>query len=222
MGETCQPIRAPAVREVDERKHARHGTRYLPALDVSCVRSGAPIGSAVTLLKLSSIKRDSIDTMEFKELRNVPGHPGYQISSEGMVYGKKGKLLKLFPGKSGYLRFTTIESGRWQQVSVHVMVCMAFHGPRPKGAHAAHADGNILNNSAANLSWKSAQENEADKVLHDRRAWGVRHGMHKLTESEVREIRKSTELLRVLAERYSVSETNISYIRNRKSWRHIL
>ncbi len=153
--------------------------------------------------------------------REVPGHPGYRVGEDGTVYGKTGRPLKVFMGNSGYVRFTTYEAGRWQQVSVHVMVCLAFHGPRPAGMHAAHLDGNRWNNAASNLKWVNQEENESHKVDHDTRAWGERHGMARLTEDDVRAIRASDESGPVLAAKYRVSRNHISSIRARKAWRHI-
>lgn len=173
---------------------------------------------SMELLKLHGINVCYADTMQLKQ---IPSHPAYSVDDLGTVYGKSGKPLRLFAGTGGYLRFTTYVAGRWQQVSVHVKVCEAFYGPRPPGAHAAHRNGCVTDNRVVNLRWATAQENEADKVAHDRRAWGERHPRHKLTESEVHEIRASGELLRTLAARYSVAETTISHVRNRKTWRHI-
>lgn len=43
----------------------------------------------------------------------------------------------------------------------------------------------------------------------------------KLTESQVREIRASSEPLAIVADRYNVSRQLIGLIRNRKVWRHV-
>ena len=43
----------------------------------------------------------------------------------------------------------------------------------------------------------------------------------KLTEKDILEIRQSTEMQSVLAERYKVTQVNISIIKLNKSWRHI-
>lgn len=155
------------------------------------------------------------------ERKALPSHPAYSADERGVIYGKTGKPLRLFAGTGGYLRFTTYDKGRWQQVSVHVMVCEAFHGPRPAGFQAAHHNGVRTDNRSSNLAWKTSQQNEADKVDHDVRAWGERHGMHKLKEEQVREIRASEETGRALSRRYAVTESTISSIRRRRSWRHV-
>ncbi|ULF48598.1 hypothetical protein [Escherichia phage ZH4] len=41
----------------------------------------------------------------------------------------------------------------------------------------------------------------------------------KLTEDDVKDIRTSSETLKFMAEKYSVSETTISRIRNHKRWK---
>ena len=50
-----------------------------------------------------------------------------------------------------------------------LLVVLAFLGPPPfPGAHAAHFDGDKLNNRLSNLRWASPAENEADKRRHGR------------------------------------------------------
>lgn len=152
----------------------------------------------------------------------IPSHPGYFAGEDGSILGKRGKLLRQFPGTGGYLRFTTFEAGRWQQVSTHVMVCEAFFGPRPsRDHHAAHRNGICTDNRVENLRWATKVENEADKLDHGVRPMGEMHPHHKLTEDQVRSIRSRKTPLQEEAVRYGVSITTISYIRNRKTWRHI-
>jgi predicted DNA binding protein len=102
------------------------------------------------------------------------------------------------------------------------MVCLAFHGARPEGYHAAHRNGIVTDNRASNLRWATKVQNEADKIAHDVRAWGSRHGMHKLTDDQVKFIRANYLIPGAdLARRFGVSQTTISSIRHRKSWRHL-
>lgn len=67
--------------------------------------------------------------------------------------------------------------------------------------------------------------NMADKMAKGRHVFGVslgeKHGCAKLTEADVRAIRDSQETGVALAAKYGVSTTQISDIRNRRSWRHI-
>lgn len=44
---------------------------------------------------------------------------------------------------------------------------------------------------------------------------------HKLTEQKVKEIRLSAEPTRALAKKYGVSQSMITYVKNRKSWKHV-
>ena len=50
---------------------------------------------------------------------------------------------------------------------------------------------------------------------------GAAHGCAKLTEDQVREIRKSSEMAKDIASRLGVSRTQIYDIRKRRSWAHI-
>ena len=51
--------------------------------------------------------------------------------------------------------------------------------------------------------------------------FGENHGMAKLTEIQVLEIRQSKEIGQILAEQYNVSNTTISDIRTRRIWKHL-
>lgn len=102
------------------------------------------------------------------------------------------------------------------------MVCEAFHGPRPDRHQVAHFDGDRTNNRADNLRWATQVGNEADKVSHGTRAWCERHGMHKLTSAEVRQIREIHAERRsgykATAEKFGISIQQVCNIANGKSW----
>lgn len=146
------------------------------------------------------------------------------IHEDGSIIGPSGRVLKPFTDKNGYLRINTYVARKWAQHFVHVLVCETFHGERPSGMHAAHCDGDRLNPTADNLRWATAQENEADKVAHGTALQGERHHQARLTVLDVKTIRQEREngvLLSILAARFSVTESTISSIAKRKTWRHV-
>jgi len=58
----------------------------------------------------------------------------------------------------------------------------------------------------------------------DRKPMGISHGMHKLTEKEVRRIRrlsKSGVSRKELRVKFGVTKSNIAFIVNRETWKHL-
>lgn len=66
------------------------------------------------------------------------------------------------------------------------------------------------------------QDNTADMVSKGRGVNGELVGTSKLTENDIMEIRASEESQYKLAEKYGVDQTNISCIKLRKSWAHVI
>jgi hypothetical protein len=56
---------------------------------------------------------------------------------------------------------------------------------------------------------------------HSKYPRGEKHGCAKLTESQVRAIRKSSEIYTDLADRYEVCIATIGNIKARLLWRHV-
>jgi hypothetical protein len=150
-----------------------------------------------------------------EEWRPIVGTEGlYDVSSLGRIRSWRGpepRILNPSPNgdaKGNYLIFKTFVNGVCQGRRVHVEVCLAFHGGRPEWAQVVrHLDGNVGNNRATNLAWGTHKENVADIKRHGYRAWS------KLSEDDVRAVRASTEVARVLAERYGVSIALIRGVR---------
>lgn len=173
-----------------------------------------------------------------EEWRDIPGHPGYQASSGGnvrsvdrVIIDKNGRNKRLRgralrPSKTGPRRdYLMVMLGARKPGPIHVLVCAAFHGPRPAhGYDASHRDGNSFNNAAANLRWLTRQGNEADKILHGTKAIGSRHGQSRLTEDQVLKIRSLDSLgasRHFLAGLFAVHVSLIDKIRKRLNWKHI-
>jgi hypothetical protein len=104
------------------------------------------------------------------------------------------------------------------------IVCEAFRGPPPTPKHhAAHDDGNCLNNRESNLLWKTPVENSADRVRHGTAPRGEKiRGI--LTEAAVRDIRAGRAagaLYKTLAERHGISTGMVGHIMNGRAWAHL-
>lgn len=163
-----------------------------------------------------------------EEWRPVEGWP-FEVSSLGRVRrtrrgkGCKNPILKCGIDCWGYRRVTLRDKPRMWQGHVHILVCEAFHGPRPPAHEAAHWDGDKLNNVPDNLRWATSAENHDDMIRHGHSARGKRHHNTKLDEQAVREIRAllaegytSTQIHRRF--NFGVSRSAILGIQQRRNW----
>lgn len=155
------------------------------------------------------------------EFKAPPSWPRYSAGEDGSIIGARGRLLKPFIGGKGYRCINVWHEGGWKQLRVHFLVCEAFHGPRPDGAHVAHGDGCKTNDAASNLRWATPSENELDKREHGTSPQGERNASAKLTEDQVRAIRASADGSFALARAYGIAPGTVWAIRARKLWRHI-
>lgn len=119
--------------------------------------------------------------------------------------------------KSGY--------GRFGSGLAHRAMCSASHGSPPSArSDAAHScnNGHLGCVNPKHLRWATRAENEADKILNKTDNRGSRHGMSKLNEAQVIEIRSlysSTNMLqKEIAETYSITRMTVSDIVRRRSW----
>ena len=84
---------------------------------------------------------------------------GYLIYPNGMVLGKKGALLKLKVGSSGYVILNTWCNYEQKTYSIHRVVATLFV-PNPNNyPEVNHIDGDKLNNYYKNLEWKTRSGN---------------------------------------------------------------
>ena len=157
-----------------------------------------------------------------------PAVPDYEVSNLGRVRRvtpsrgtSVGKILKTPPDRAGYLVVNL--GGRKRKL--HHVVLESFVGPRPRGCEARHLDDDRRNNALTNLAWGSHGENYSDRVRNGGGNHGSRHGMAKLTEEAVMEIRRSyvpkVVTYKALAERYGVCAYTVLNVVRRKGWRHV-
>lgn len=174
-----------------------------------------------------------------EEWRDIPGYEGsYQVSSYGAVrslnrtisvpgavrgYPRsiKGRPIKPAALPDGYLFVSlTREVGEKSPRYIAHLVAEAFIGHRPDSVQVAHNDGIRVNNRADNLRYATRLENEADKEIHGTVLRGEQCPASRLTESQVREIRRRAcfEPMKNIAADFSIQITHVSAIANMKSW----
>ena len=177
--------------------------------------------------------------------KDIPGLVGwYQASSEGRIkslarstptrnrwgpciYNAPEKVIAGRIDGDGYKRMTLCVAGKVKAEFAHKLVALAFIGvPSFQGAQIAHWDGDKLNNSPGNLRWATARENSQDKVRHGTTAnqFGERHSHNKLTEDQVREIRRTAYFRGFdvhFSAKFGVRVGTINKIRHRLRWPHI-
>ncbi len=94
------------------------------------------------------------------------------IRKDGHRARFKGRLLKPHPDEFGYLEVILSRRSKGKTIAVHVLVCTAFHGPKPPHAHGVrHLNGKQLDNTPGNLQWGTRSENMQDKARHGTNHW---------------------------------------------------
>lgn len=162
-----------------------------------------------------------------------PEFPEYIFSSSGRViravdsckHQKAGDEIFGRVMVSGYRQFKLCHrDGGRRHVRANRLICEVFHGPAPSTSHhAAHNDGDRLNNSADNLRWATAKENYADQIRHGTNVYGERGGMAKLTNAVVAQIRleaaeNAAGSRRAIAEKYGIGASTASRVILGRGW----
>lgn len=177
------------------------------------------------------------DSSQEEVWKDIPDCPLYQASSLGRIR----KLQRLSPpyllgpqvlkgridsrSNNGYPVHHLFVNRRYIRVKTAVLVLRAFVGPRPPGHVSRHLDDNRLNSRADNLAWGTQYENVLDMMRNGHQAKGSRHGRSKLTEDQVREVRKrkaAGERSRALAKAFGVERRMIDRICSGTHWGHIV
>lgn len=122
------------------------------------------------------------------------------------------------------------------QQRAHRVAWELFRGPIPTGADICHRCDNPPCVRPDHLFPGTRAENMADCRMKGRTATGERHvsrlhpertprgeanGLSVLTADKVRAIRAATESGYAIAARFGISESNVSMVRNRKTWKHV-
>jgi hypothetical protein len=162
------------------------------------------------------------------EYREVVGFPGYRVGSDGTVWsnmrGGDFRLLRQQVANGGYMRaYIYNPDGKQLPKMVHRLVLEAFVGPCPEGMEACHfPDRNRTNNCVDNLRWDTRKANCKDKATHGTQTHGEMMPWHRLTESQVEQIRLAYAAgtkSPTLSKQYGVSTENIAAIVGGRIWK---
>jgi hypothetical protein len=107
------------------------------------------------------------------------------------------------------------------KVGAHRLVCEMAHGPPPTLEHeAAHSCGNPGCVNSRHIRWASRAENAADMIGHGRSTRGRKSNSVKLTEADVRTIRRLAPTVKHadLAKAFGVTDATVCDITKRRSW----
>lgn len=184
-------------------------------------------------------------------MKDISGYEGkYAITKDGKVWSYPRKIIKenrwgksgSFNCKGGWLKSNTNKAGNWyysialgrknrKGFKVHRLIAQAFI-PNPLNLpEVNHKNGIKTDNRIENLEWCTRKQNLAHsykiypfkmrKMQRGEDSW-----CHKLTENNVREIKRRHETgtisMRKLAGIYKVSYPTVWGIINKIYWTHII
>ena len=112
----------------------------------------------------------------------IIGYDGYyEVSDCGKVYSiRRDILMKKSVNNRGYPVITLRKNGVSKQYTIHSLVCIAFHGPRPTGKEVNHKNGIKIDCREGNLEWMTKSENHKHRfeVLGHMMSSGESHYLH--------------------------------------------
>ncbi|MBQ6771344.1 MAG: HNH endonuclease [Bacteroidales bacterium] len=162
------------------------------------------------------------------EWKPIPNFEGYYASKDGRVLSnKQGENYIMVPLKKrdGYLYLYLYDGhGNQKKMYLHRLILMAWvRMPKPN-EEARHLNDIHDDNRLENLAWGTRMENVGDKRKNGRLSIGTRNPFHKLTDSQVLEIRekyKNGMSSRDIAAEYGVAHTTVLKIARGQKWQHI-
>lgn len=166
--------------------------------------------------------------------KTIPDWQSYEVSTLGRVRRriaartrKAGGILKPDLAGSGKIKYYQIElfkNGFHKREKIHTLVAQAFIGPKPPGHQVNHIDANPLNNHPDNLEYVTPKGNMEHCVKMGRRPHGTAVNTSKLTEDQVRQIRKLFDAGvggPTIARMFGIRHPSAYQIRDRKIWKHV-
>jgi hypothetical protein len=167
----------------------------------------------------------------FSEFTPYPEDPRYGVTRDGRV----ARIEKVATWPIGLVAPHTTPDGylavhiNYKRHRVNRIVATTFI-PNPENKpEVAHDDNDQTNNRVENLKWATRQENEDDKLRFGTRPTCEEHGMAKLTNEDVKDIRQqfagkipfSPPFYTDAAATYGVSHQMIMNIVKGRNWKNV-
>jgi 5-methylcytosine-specific restriction endonuclease McrA len=133
--------------------------------------------------------------------------------------------MKVRENKYGYYQVILSNNGKSKTITIHQLVARAFIDNPENKKEVNHKDGNKLNNNINNLEWATNIENKRHAIkngLIDQK--GEKNYKAKLKDKDIPNIHKllAKEVSqKIIAKKYNVSSSTISYINKGNTWKHI-
>lgn len=165
-----------------------------------------------------------------EQWRAVDGWP-YEVSDQGRVRrgrepgqgARPGRVLRPWVHSTRCYCISLFRCGaKPVSARVHRLVAAAFIGPEPQGHEVNHINGDRFDNRVENLEYVTSSENKQHAFANGLIPSGEEHPFAKLTNEQVREIRVGGgEAQWVTAERYGISQSQISRIRAGRIYKYV-
>lgn len=161
----------------------------------------------------------AVDGFDVSDLGNVRSWLGRGPKPRRMPVARHLSLQR-HSGGYRYVQLPQRLLGAPCKAYVHRLVLETFVGPCPDGMEACHGNGDNSDNRLENLRWDLHQSNIDDKTRHGTQPAGEAHGMHRLTASDVRQIRAHRGWFSAeqLAGWYGVATSHIYTIWANRAW----
>lgn len=148
--------------------------------------------------------------------RKIPTRLG---SARTMIV--RGRIMRCEPQAATYRQVRLCRDGKCKTRTIHTLVAASFIGEHGAGKQVRHLDGDPLNCCVSNLCYGTQLQNNQDKIRHGTSNRGQRNARSKLTETQVREIRKLKKQgwkRSQLARAFGLAPASIQSITSRRNW----